>query len=151
MTSQIKHVLDCWQGWCELESEPGRRGTGEGTGLQVHTRSSSAVVLAGPGRAEDVGSYSPPGTSTLPWRPSIKCFDPSVGVGVSLSRRAAFEPPPRLRVAPGVRLQRQSTGLRITGAVGCSPAALLTASDTAYRAAGGEFPGRRRQWWRLSC
>ena len=73
---------------------------------------------------KDVGCHCPPSFKIFLRSPSIKWFDPSGGVRCCLSRRAAFEPPPRLRVAPGVRLQRQSTCSRITGVVcprGCGP------------------------------
>ncbi|XDA81063.1 hypothetical protein R6Z07F_011040 [Ovis aries] len=73
---------------------------------------------------KDVGCHCPPSFKIFPRSPSIKWFDPSGGVRCCVSRRAAFEPPPRLRVAPGVRLQRQRTCSRITGVVcprGCGP------------------------------
>ena len=77
----------------------------------------SAAEELGRWLEKDVGCHCPPGFSIFPRSPSIKWFDPSAGVLCCLSRRAAFEPPPRLRVAPGVRLQRQSMCSRITGVV----------------------------------
>lgn len=100
----------------------------------MHNRSFSVLVVlvvAAAGRPENVGSHvhpSPPVDPLL--HPLIKWIDSSSDLGVLLSQSAAFEPPLRLRVAPGVRLQRQSTGLRITGAACLPRAALLIVSYT---------------------
>ncbi|OWK14105.1 hypothetical protein Celaphus_00001450 [Cervus elaphus hippelaphus] len=61
----------------------------------------SAAESWADGSEKNVGCHCPPSFSVFPRSPSIKRFDSSAGVRCCLSRRAAFEPPPRLRVAPG--------------------------------------------------